>query len=376
MGIFCQFQGPLDENMSMPALVQHTFHKYEGIAGAIGTLNGDAGDGYDAKDKAMLPDEECQTSPVNSHSEADVIPNSPNLDMRGEEEARGDGHNQGDPAEEDREYDDLWAMDDGNLTDRQVLEECACTPLFAGARLTQLSRILLLLNCLRTHGASNALVSKLFQLLSATILPTINSLPTLEYVASKILRQLGLAYKTIHVCPGPNTCMFFRGPVALTLEKCSKCGANRFRKVGKAKIPVKVLRHFLLIPRLERMYSTSVQASFMTSHAWLQSTDRSMRGAYDLHQWKFVNWRWWEEFAKEDRILRLGMATDGVNPFSIKRSNHSTWPVLIMNYNLPPWMTTKKHFIMLSLIIPEKKSVIGDNFNTYLEPLVEELRVL
>ena len=47
-----------------------------------------------------------------------------------------------------------------------------------------------------------------------------------------------------------------------------------------------------------------------------------------------------------------------------------------MNLNLPLWMTTKKHFIMLSLIIPGKKSVIGNNFDTYLEPLLEELHML
>ena len=39
-------------------------------------------------------------------------------------------------------------------------------------------------------------------------------------------------------------------------------------------------------------------------------------------------------------------------------------------------MTTKKHFIMLSLIIPGKRSVTGDNFDTYLQPLLEELKTL
>ena len=104
----------------------------------------------------------------------------------------------------------------------------------------------------------------------------------------------------------------------------------------------------------------------MTAHARLASTDDTMRGAYDSHQWKFINWRWWNEFAKGDRNLRLGLASDGVNPFSVKRSTHSMWPVLIINYNLPPWMTTKKHFIMLSLIIPGKRFVTSDCFDTYM----------
>lgn len=160
------------------------------------------------------------------------------------------------------------------------------------------------------------------------------------------------------------------------LQQCSKCGAERYRKVGKSKVPLRVLRHFPLIPRLQRMFSTPVQASFMTEHARIASTDGSMRGAFDSHQWKHINYRWWNEFAQEDRNLRLGLATDGVNPFSIKRSTHSTWPVLIFNYNLPPWLTTKKHFVMLSLIIPGKRSVTGDTFDTYLQPLVDELKIL
>lgn len=124
------------------------------------------------------------------------------------------------------------------------------------------------------------------------------------------------------------------------------------------------------------MYSTPLQASYMTWHSRHSSEDGVMRGAVDSHQWKFVNWRWNTEFASEHRNLRLGLATDGVNPFSVKRSTWSTWPVLIMNYNLPPWMTTKKHFIMLSLIIPGKRSVTGENFDVYLQPLLDELKLL
>jgi hypothetical protein len=44
-----------------------------------------------------------------------------------------------------------------------------------------------------------------------------------------------------------------------------------------------------------------------------------------------------------------------------------------MNYNTPPWLITKKHFIILSLIIPGMQCVTSD---TYLEPLVEELKLL
>jgi hypothetical protein len=46
---------------------------------------------------------------------------------------------------------------------------------------------------------------------------------------------------------------------------------------------------------------------------------------------------------------------------------------MLLNYNVPPWMTTKKHFILLSLIIPGPKSVTIEHFDVFLQPLVEEL---
>ena len=358
------YEAPIDVDLDMPAMVEHTFHIYDGIVGSIGASMDAENEGPELRTEAAMPDngeESLPTRPAPEPEEA--VRGVVDEGLVGELNA-------------ELEDDDIPAMEATVQTERNAMEESARTPLFAGAKLTQLSCTLLLLNCLRTHGASNALVNELFQLLADSILPGINSLPRSEYAASKMLKQLGLAYDTIHVCPGPRACMLFRGPINSMLERCSKCGADRYKKVGKSRVPLKVLRHFPLIPRLERMYSTPVQASFMTSHARLTSTDDTMRGAYDSHQWKYINWRWWNEFAKEDRNLRLGMATDGVNPFSVKRSTHSTWPVLIINYNLPPWMTTKKHFLMLSLIIPGKRSVTGDFFDTYLEPLLEELQLL
>jgi len=65
-----------------------------------------------------------------------------------------------------------------------------------------------------------------------------------------------------------------------------------------------------------------------------------------------------------------------VNPFSNQSTTWSTWPVIILNYNLTPWLTTKKFFLVLVLLIPRKKSVNNDNIDVYLIPLVEELQEL
>ena len=72
-------------------------------------------------------------------------------------------------------------------------------------------------------------------------------------------------------------------------------------------------------------------------------------------------------------IIRLGMALDGVNPFGNQSLSHLTWPVLLVNYNLPAWLVTKPFFIMLALLIPGRESVTSENIDVYLTPLIEEL---
>ena len=78
-------------------------------------------------------------------------------------------------------------------------------------------------------------------------------------------------------------------------------------------------------------------------------------------------------FTSEHRNIRLGMALDGVYPFSNQSLSHFTWPVLLVNYNLHAWLVTKPFFIMLALLIPGKESVTLENIDVYLAPLIEEL---
>ena len=46
-------------------------------------------------------------------------------------------------------------------------------------------------------------------------------------------------------------------------------------------------------------------------------------------------------FALESRNVRLGLASDGFNPFSNMSTIHNTWLVVLILYNLPPWMFMK-----------------------------------
>ncbi|XP_071905814.1 uncharacterized protein [Coffea arabica] len=81
------------------------------------------------------------------------------------------------------------------------------------------------------------------------------------------------------------------------------------------------------------------------------------------------------EFAKDCRNVRLGLASDGFNPFNNMSSTHSTWPVVLIPYNLPPWMCMKQPYFMLSLLILGPSSP-GNNIDVYLQPLVKERTTL
>ena len=72
--------------------------------------------------------------------------------------------------------------------------------------------------------------------------------------------------------------------------------------------------------------------------------------------------------------MRFGLGTDGVNPFGLRSTAWSTWPIVLVSNNIPPWMATKTGFLMLALLIlgPHKMK----NMDIYLEPLIEELEVL
>ena len=66
---------------------------------------------------------------------------------------------------------------------------------------------------------------------------------------------------------------------------------------------------------------------------------------------------------------------DGMNPFREQSSSHSTWPITLCIYDLPPWLCMKQKFIMMPVLIQGPKQPSND-IDVYLRPLVEELLLL
>ncbi|CAL8997874.1 unnamed protein product, partial [Prunus brigantina] len=84
----------------------------------------------------------------------------------------------------------------------------------------------------------------------------------------------------------------------------------------------------------------------------------------DGEAWKEFD-RTFPEFAADPRNVRLGLATDGFNPYGVLNQHHSTWPIFVFPYNLPPWKCMKKEYMMLTVLITEDP---GRSIDVYLRP--------
>jgi hypothetical protein len=196
-----------------------------------------------------------------------------------------------------------------------------------------------------------------------------------------IIHGLGLEYEKIHACP--QDCMLFRGERA-NQQSCHVCGTSRWLTDNDGegpilskknrKIPAKVLRYFPLIPRLQRLFSTTKTSNDMRWHDEGRTKDKFLRHPADGECWKDLDDRY-PKFAEDPRNVRLGLGSDGFNPFRNMSSKHSTWPVMLIPYNLPPWICMKQTSFILSMIIPGPHSP-GNDIDIYLQPLVDELQQL
>jgi len=109
-------------------------------------------------------------------------------------------------------------------------------------------------------------------------------------------------------------------------------------------------------------------------HSNGRKCDGLLQHAADSPQWKKID-SLYLEFGSDRINLRLGLATDGMNLYGNLSSKHSSWPVLLIIYNLSYWLCMKKKYIMLSMMISGPRQP-GNDIDVYPSPLIEDLRLL
>ncbi|XP_028802762.1 uncharacterized protein LOC114757826 [Neltuma alba] len=249
---------------------------------------------------------------------------------------------------------------------------------------TWLTAVLKLFNLKATNGWTDKSFTELLQLLG-DMLPADNVLPNSVYEAKKILSRMGMGYEKIHACP--NDCILYTEEYA-DLNECPKCGSSRY-KVKKHKDssddgdanettkgqPLKVLWYLSIIPRFKGLFANAIEAKKMTWHVDEKISDgKYLRHLADSPQWKKIN-EMYPEFGSEPRNLRLGLCMDGINPYGTLNNTHSAWLVLLVIYNLPPWLSMRCKYMMLSMMISGPKQP-GINIDVYLAPLIKDLKKL
>jgi hypothetical protein len=143
------------------------------------------------------------------------------------------------------------------------------------------------------------------------------------------------------------------------------CNRNR-RKGG----PKKVFWYFPIIAHLNHWFANK-ELEFLWWHKEKHKEDaRMIRHPADATQWWNIDSRN-PEFVIDPRNIRITMSTNGMNPFM----NSSTWPIVLMILNLPPWLCNKQKYIMMSrpILGPQQ---LGNDIDTYFRPLIEDLKEL
>ena len=229
-----------------------------------------------------------------------------------------------------------------------------------------------------THSLTDRSFNAMLDLIRH-MLPEGNEIPKSTYEAKKIICPMGLEVEKIHACK--EDCILFRGDYK-DLTECPKCGTSRYkcRNDGgddekRYGAPQKVVWYFPIIPRLKRLFASIKEAQRMRCHKeGRRDDDYYLRHPTNSTQWRNIDMKY-GKFAKDPRNVRFALSTDGMNPFGNMSSSHSVWPVLLSIYNLPPWLFTKRKYIMMSMLISGPHQP-GNDIDVYLRPLVDDLKLL
>ncbi|KAA0043012.1 transposase [Cucumis melo var. makuwa] len=249
-------------------------------------------------------------------------------------------------------------------------------PLFPGCkRFTKLSALVRLYNLKVRFGWSNASFSKLLATISE-LLPENNKMLISMYEAKKTLTALGLSYQKIDACP--NDCCLYRKDLA-DISRCPKCNISRWKTSKNSNeeikgIAAKQLWYFPIVPRFLRMFKNSEYVKHLCWHANDRKVDGVLRHPADTPSWRLVD-HLWPDFGSEPRNLRLGLSTDGINPYGDLSTKYSCWPVIATIYNLPPWLCMRRKYLMLTMLISGPKQP-GYDINVYLAPLIDDLKLM
>nr|GMC49021.1 uncharacterized protein LOC109191868 [Ipomoea batatas] len=234
------------------------------------------------------------------------------------------------PNVEDKKFFDML-----DAADRQLWSGCE--------KLTQLSAVARLLNIKTEYRLPEQCFDAFCQLFKDG-LPEDNNMVDSFYHTKKLIQGLGLPVEKIDCCR--LGCMLYWGDDK-ELTQCKFCQQPRYKKSSgfsnQSLVSYKKMYYLPLAPRLKRLYASKTTAASMRWHNEDHGHDSGvMCHPSDSEAWKHFN-AIHPSFASESRNVRLGLCTDGFQPFGQSGQQYSCWPIIITPYNLPPSMWSTPH---------------------------------
>ena len=170
-----------------------------------------------------------------------------------------------------------------------------------------------------------------------------------------------------------NSCCCFVGPYAEHTQ-CVHCNEPRFDSIGKSR---QVFVYLPVIPRLKAFLSNQEMAAKMQYRSQHQHNPGITKDVFDSTHYRsllaqkvsinnrFLNHTFFSDF----RDIALGLTTDGFAPF--RRRKKTAWPMILINYNLPPEVRFHADNILSLGVIPGPKK--PHDWDSFAWPLIQEL---
>ncbi|CAH9132998.1 unnamed protein product [Cuscuta epithymum] len=252
--------------------------------------------------------------------------------------------------------------------------EMTSQPCFDGCPMTELSAMTEILNLKTEMDLSEAATDRIIQLVNRFFPTHIPNRPIQNF--KKIKRKLsllGMKHQSIDCCP--NGCMIY-WKADNELMECKFCSSARYmiNNQSNTSIPLSRMEYFPITPRLQRLYASETTAEKMRWHKDHHTEQGVMRHPSDAKAWSHFD-NLYPYFAQDPRNVRLGLCTDGFQPFGQFGQKYSCWPIIVTPYNLPPGTCMKRQFLFLSVLVPGPKNP-AKRIDVYLQPLIEELKEL
>ena len=227
-------------------------------------------------------------------------------------------------------------------------------------------KVLQLLNIKNKHNLSNAAFNDILKVYG-------KSEPSL-YLAQKKLADL-VNIEPIFVPMCVNSCCAFTGEFAHNTS-CFYCGEAAYNidpSSPNIKTPRKVATFLPLLDRFKLQFGNPDRSlDLRYRYQYINNSEHEedfIGNIFDGNLYKELT----EDgcFTDERDIALIG-STDGYQIF--RQKTDDCWVIMFINANLPPNKRVKKENLLISSIIPGPNQ--PKNFNTFLRPIVDELKML